>query len=152
VQERSLNLPPFLIDTHLAQVLNEALSDDSTLQQGRVIFDCTNVCFFDDYTLLKLIFVQRHLRSLGNRVTNSGLTFSEGDANKQTVIRQLWRVGLPRLTASGHLISADQLKDALTDEAELLQTDPLCGLQLSTPSTAVVPLASFGIEAPLVRE
>lgn len=138
--EHTIQLPAFLIDAHLSPGLRKELSDDSPPGPKTFVFDWSNVRFFDDYTLLKLIFVQRHLRSVGNRVRNNGFGLRGADLNGQAVLRQVWAVGLPELTASGHLIGNDQLKQALDDERELLESDPLGGLQSPAASTAVIPI------------
>ena len=132
-------LPQFVIDSELSRILSEQLLDYLNRESGVIVFDWSDVCFFDDYTLLKLIFIQRHLRLQGSRVSNIGF-ITRTDTNKQAVLRQLWTVGLPDLTASGHLIGSELLKIALKDDAKLLESDPLRGLKLPSPSTAVIPM------------
>ena len=140
MQKQRMKLPSFIIDPELSRIFSEQMPDFLIKESGNIDFDWSDVCFFDDYTLLKLIFIQRQLRLLGCRVSNKGFTFVHSDANKQAVLRQLWAVGLPELTASGHLIGSERLKDVLKDDAKLLESDPLRGLQLPAPATAVIPM------------
>jgi len=139
-KDHSVKLSNFVIDSELSRIVHEQLQDDSIKVSDRIVFDWSDVNFFDDYTLLKLIFLQRNLRSQGKRVSNQGFLSFHKSTNKQAVMRQLWKVGLPELIASGHLISSEQLKEALEDEAELLESDPLLGLQSPDMMTAVIPM------------
>ncbi len=140
MQKHSVKLPPFVIDSELSWLFSKQLQNFLGRTSENIVFDWSEVCFFDDYTLLKLIFIQRQLRILENRVSNSGFRFAFLDPNKQAVLRQLWAVGLPEFCASGHLFGSKHLKDVLKDDAELLESDPLRGLQWPAPASAVIPM------------
>jgi orotate phosphoribosyltransferase len=137
MRPQKVKLPSFVIDSELSRKLNDHASG---LASDRIVFDWSDVCFFDDYTLLKLLFLQKQLRSTGKRVSNTGFFFAYRDPDNPAVLRQLWAVGLPELTASGHLFAGETLRNVLIDDAQLLGSDPLHGLQLPTAATAVVPM------------
>ncbi len=140
VQPQKVNLPRFVIDTELSRILRRQLPENPDITPESIVFDWSDVLFFNDYSLLKLILLQTHLRGQGKRISNRGFRGAFLNPNTQAVLRQLWAIGLPELTASGHLIRSEQLKATLEDEAELLESDPLHGLTSPATVTAVVPM------------
>lgn len=138
--DKTFTLPEFLIAPELSKMLGanglEHLSD----AYESIDFDWSEVLFFDDYTLLKLIFIQRYLRSVDKKIKNRGFAFVKLSQNRQAVLRQLWSVGLPELIASGHLFETSKLKDVLKDESQLLESDPFFGLNNSAMPTSVIPM------------
>jgi len=136
----SLRLPPFLLDTTLSRDLVRLFPAYPAIPDAliRIDFDWSAVEYFDDLTLLKLVFVQRRMRSQGAVVRNVGLRLVPASSQRQAVVRQLWAVGLPELTASGHLVHPGHLKTVLADdESELLESDPFYH---AGTTTAVVPM------------
>jgi hypothetical protein len=135
-EPHEIKLPQFVIDSELSRVLMRQLPDYLSRTSDKIVFDWSDVCFFDDYTLLKLTFLQIQMRSLENRVSNKGFITAENHA----VLRQLWMVGLPELIASNNLFGSEHLKRTLEDETELLESDPFRGLLTPTDGTAVIPM------------
>ena len=142
MEEQKVKIPKFMVASELSRVLLESLPNyfSHDFRGKKIIFDWSDVCFFDDYALLKLIFLQRHVRVQGGRVCNKGFKLASLNAHGQAVLRQIWAVGWPELIASGHLINSEQLKETLGDEADLIESDPLCGMQAMPCATAVVPM------------
>jgi hypothetical protein len=135
-------LPEFLLNATLSRVIGKHLPNclSQVSFSEPIVFDWSEVCFFDDYALLKLVLLQRGMRARGGRVSNRGFSLPDVNPNSRTCLRQLWAVGLPELTASGHLFSSERLKDTLNDDTALLESDPLEGVQSPTAMTAVVPM------------
>jgi len=133
-------LPQFVIDSNLSSLFSKQLPNYLGTTSGRIAFDWREVHFFDDYTLLKLIYIQRQMRRNGIRVRNTGFRFALMYPNVQAVLKQLWAVGLPEIIASGHLYTGSQLNEVLEDDAELLGSNPFYGMNELTAEATVIPM------------
>jgi len=144
MQNQRIYLPPFLIESELAKTFRVGLPGfpmiDGKIDAKEIDFDWTRVKFFDDYALLKLLFAQRLLRSLGLRVRNIGFLLAHQDPHRAAVLRQLFAVELPELISSGHLTSEDRLKSTLAGDVELLESNPLRSLDGELTESTVIPL------------
>jgi adenine/guanine phosphoribosyltransferase-like PRPP-binding protein len=138
MERHTVHLPTFIIDSELSRSLRTYLPDLAKTAAASIAFTWEEVRFFDDYTLLKLVFLQMNLRAAGKRVSNVG--FAHESEQGRFVLRQLWFFGLPELIASGHLIRNQTLRDLLDDEVELLESNPLRGISPGTPATTVTPI------------
>lgn len=138
--ENIIKLPKFVLDAEIAKALKETNLQVPENVSIRFIFDWSEVVFFDDYALLKLIFIQRNLRLQGCRVVNKGFRSIIPRPNRQALLRQLWAVGWPELTASGHLIGDDKLKLVLEDDVQLLESNPISVSSISKAVPAVIPM------------
>jgi signal transduction histidine kinase/orotate phosphoribosyltransferase len=142
MSEQTVVLPQFITDYSMSTQLKQQFPNYLSKQCGvdRVTFNWSDVCFFDDYALIKLILIQKRLRSSGTRVSNRGFILHAHTANIQAVIRQLWIVGLPEIIASGHIATRNILIETLEDESELLESDPLAGHRPNKAITSAIPM------------
>lgn len=89
--EQNIKLPQFVIESELSRKICTVFPEGliNTPCDENIVFDWSDVDFFDDYALLKLVFLQKHIRMQGSRVKNRGFHLSFLSPQKQSVLRQL---------------------------------------------------------------
>jgi len=132
-------LPKFVIDSELQSRLPSTLFE-RVQENTKVTFNWKEVFFFDDYTLLKLVFIQYILRGKKVHVSNQGFRFRINNKNKEAVIRNLWIIGFPELITSSDLYPEELLENFLKDEQELLETKSWDGNNKQNNIPTLIPI------------